>query len=344
MVTATRHDLFARKDFEALLPFGISSVREGARWHLIEQRPGAFDFASLDVILDAAKDTGVEVTLDLLHFGWPDYLDVFGPEFLDAFERFSRALILHLKRRRNTVRFIAPVNEISFLAWAAGDAGFVYPFAVGRGNELKSQLVVAAIRAARIIRELLPEVRLLAPEPAIHIIGNPEIPGDQCEAERYRLSQFQAWDMLSGDMAPELGGKPEYLDIIGVNFYDRNEWVHNSTVSLKRRDPRYRPFHKILLEIWERYNRPILISETGTEDDDRPDWFAYICREVQTAMEAGVPVQGICLYPILNHPGWADDRHCYNGLLDYADDAGNREVFQPLADKLLAIQRSGAFC
>ena len=78
----------------------------------------------------------------------------------------------------------------------------------------------------------------------------------------------------------------------------------------------------------------MFVAETGIEDDTRPAWFRYMCKEVLTAMAAGVPVEGICLYPILNHPGWDDDRHCYNGLFDYADAAGHRPVFGPLADEI----------
>ena len=29
-----------------------------------------------------------------------------------------------------------------------------------------------------------------------------------------------------------------------------------------------------------------------------------------------------------------DDRHCYNGLCDYGNDSGDREIYQPLADEL----------
>lgn len=343
LAASTRHDLHPKRDFQALLPFGIATVREGVRWHLIEQVPRHYDFATLEVILSAAAESGVEVILDILHFGWPEYLDIFRPEFLDAFEGFARALSLYLKQRGVRVPFLAPVNEISFLAWGAGDEGFLYPFAKGRGHELKQQLVRATIRAVNVIRKELPDARLIAPEPVIHIIGDAEVPGSDIEAERYRMSQFQAWDMLSGRFAPELGGREEYLDIIGVNFYDRNEWIHMSDVSLKRHDPRYRPFRRILVEVWERYRRPIFVSETGTEDDARPAWFDYVCEEVLAAIHAGVPVHGICLYPIVNHPGWEDDRHCCNGLFDYADEHGNREIFRPLADAILMRQKSGAF-
>ena len=56
--------------------------------------------------------------------------------------------------------------------------------------------------------------------------------------------------------------------------------------------------------------------------------------EVRCAIAAGVPVGGICLYPIVNHPGWLDNRHCLNGLFDCADDSGRREIYQPLAREL----------
>lgn len=73
-----------------------------------------------------------------------------------------------------------------------------------------------------------------------------------------------------------------------------------------------------------------------------------MCKEVLTAISAGVPVEGICLYPIVNHPGWDDDRHCHNGLFDYADASGQRPVYRPLADEIarlttdVAAFRSGA--
>ena len=51
-------------------------------------------------------------------------------------------------------------------------------------------------------------------------------------------------------------------------------------------------------------------------------------------MDNGVRIEGICLYPILNHPGWVDDRHCHNGLWDYANDDGEREIYSPLAEEI----------
>jgi hypothetical protein len=61
--------------------------------------------------------------------------------------------------------------------------------------------------------------------------------------------------------------------------------------------------------------------------------------EVRWAIRDGLPVHGLCLYPIVNHPGWDDDRHCYNGLWDYPDANGHREAYEPLARELASEQR-----
>jgi beta-glucosidase/6-phospho-beta-glucosidase/beta-galactosidase len=99
-------------------------------------------------------------------------------------------------------------------------------------------------------------------------------------------------------------------------------------------DPRYRHVRDMLAEIHQRYGRPVFVAETGIEDESRPAWLRYMGNEVAGAPAAGVPVEGLCLYPVLNHPGWDDDRHCHNGMLDYADDSGHREVYAPLAREL----------
>ncbi len=339
LLRSTRHEQFAREDFERIKRFGIRTARTGARWHLIEEVPGEFDFTSLKTFLDAAAAKGVELLLDLLHFGWPDHVNVLSPSFPSRFERYTRALAGFLREHHYACcTAIAPVNEISFISWGGGEAACINPYQTTTSHKIKRNLVRAAIAASEVVLNELPGMRLISPEPVIHILPGTDSKSEQAETEAYRLAQFQAWDMLSGRMHPELGGKPEYLDIIGVNFYDRNEWVHNGNVFLRRDDPRYRPLHSIIQEVWNRYKRPIFVSETGAEGDERAAWFNYICDEVIAAHRAGLPVHGICLYPILNHPGWDDDRHCHNGLFDYADANGERQVHQPLADAILRQQ------
>ncbi len=333
LVASTQHDLFADRDFARLKSAGILTAREGLRWHLVERQPGKYDFSSVLPVLDAAQREGIQIIWDLFHFGWPAHLNIFEPAWINSLSGLASAFGRLLRNETSATPFVAPVNEISFFAWAGGDVAYLNPFSTGRGPELKRQLVRGAIQASEALRAELPSVRLVSPEPVIHIVGDPARPDDVLQAEQYRTSMFEAWDMLSGRVQPELGGKECYLDVIGVNYYERNQWW-NFGKTIKRNDPAYRPFSEILAEVHGRYQRPLFVAETGTEGADRPAWLAHIAEEGRKAIRAGVPLEGICLYPILNHPGWDDDRHCHNGLWDYASPSGDREIYQPLADEL----------
>ena len=102
-------------------------------------------------------------------------------------------------------------------------------------------------------------------------------------------------------------------------------------------DRSYRPLRDLLSEIALRYQLPLFISETGTEADDRVPWFRYVAEESAAASRQGVDIEGICLYPVVNHPGWEDERHCHNGLWDYCDDSGDRAIHEPLANEVQRI-------
>jgi beta-glucosidase/6-phospho-beta-glucosidase/beta-galactosidase len=331
LIRSTAHDTWAARDYAALQRHGIEACRDGLRWHLIEAVPGRYDFASLRPMLQAARATGMQVVWDLWHYGWPDHYDLFSPAFVDGFAAFAAAAIRQIAEFGNP--WISPVNEISFFSWAAGDGGIFNPFATGRGDDVKRQLVRASVAAIRAMRAEVPATRVFQVDPMINVLPVSAQPADRRAAEAYRQSQFHAWDMLLGRAEPALGGAEDLVDVIGVNYYIHNQFVWHGSMIVPS-DPRYRHVSVMLREVYERYRRPLFVAETGIEDESRPAWLRYMCREVFAAMADGVPVEGLCLYPVVNHPGWDDDRHCHNGLLDYADADGDREVYAPLADEL----------
>ena len=339
VIAATAHDKHAAADYLRLHKHGMRTVREGIRWHLIEQRPYVYDFSSVLPVLRAARETGTEVIWDICHYGWPDDIDIFRPEFVRRFAHLSLAFAEFLANETDAVPFVAPINEISFLAFASGEVAYFYPLIQGRGFELKAQLVRAAIEGSEAVWDIHPQARIIHTDPVINVVADPARPDERDKAENYRISQYQAWDMLAGRMWPQLGGAEKYLDIIGVNYYPHNQWVYgplqfNPSAAIPRSHPQYRPFRDILREVYERYNRPTFVAETGAENEARVDWLRYISSEVSAAMKEGVVVEGVCLYPIVNHPGWDDERHCHNGLYDYLDHAGQRELYVPLAQEL----------
>ncbi len=338
VIAATRHDEFAEADYQRLLSVGMRTARDGIRWHLIEREPFRYDFASAANQVRAARKTGIQIIWDLFHYGFPDDLDIFSREFPVRFAGFAKAFIEFLLSENTETPFICPVNEISFFSWIAGEVGGFYPFQKRRGNELKCQLVRASILAIDAIRAVCPAARFVLTDPAIYITSASSNPKRAAIAERHRKTQFSAFKMLSGKLEPKLGGHPKYLDIIGLNYYFDNQWRFPSGRKVLRGHKNYHPFNAILQEYQQQFARPIFIAETGIENEARPEWFRYIIEEAQIAESRGVSLEGICLYPIVNHPGWDDDRHCHNGLWDYADERGQREIYSPLAEEIIRWQ------
>jgi len=232
------------------------------------------------------------------------------------------------------VPFWCPVNEISFFAWGGGDVEYLNPFARGRGFELKVQLARAAIHAMHELRDVDPRARFIHCEPAIVIHHDPSGTLPRWQAEGHHDAQFQACELLSGRLWPQIGGDPSFLDIVGINYYCNNQWIHGGS-SIDIGHPLYRRFSDILFEVHARFGRPVYVGETGTEGDRRADWLRYIVHEVGRARRRGVPVEGICLYPIADHPGWDDERPCQNGLLGCDIRSGTRSVHAPLAREIL---------
>ncbi|MCC7449992.1 MAG: beta-glucosidase [Anaerolineae bacterium] len=326
MLAITQHDREVSQDYALLRNSGIQTARDGVRWHLIEQA-GQYDFSSLAPMVEAANQHGIQVMWNICHYGWPNGLDVFAPAFVDRFAKFCRAVARFIREYTDAAPFYVPINEISFLSWAAGLVGYIYPYKRHQGVTLKQQLIRAVIAGCEAIWSVDRRARFAHVEPLIHVIaprGRPELAK---KAAQQRVSQFEAWDMLLGRDCPELGGHPRYLDIIGVNYYHSNQWEYPDQRLRWEDDPRderWVPFHHLLAEVYERYHRPLFIAETSHFGTGRAPWIREIMDEVKQAIRSGTPVQGICLYPILDRPDWDDLNHWHNsGLWDLqADEQG----------------------
>lgn len=338
LLASTRHDANAANDYRMMAEHGATTARDGLRWHLIETSPGHYDWSSFLPMLRAARETGTQVIWDVLHYGWPDDLDIWSPEFITRFGAFAGAAARVIRNESDDVPFYTPVNEISFWSWAGGDVAYMDPMASDRGPELKEILVRAAIAGVEAILEVDPRARFVYAEPAITVHPKSDSLEDRRTARDYTSYQYEAWDWIAGRERSWLGGRPEYLDVVGINYYAHNQWIDGGTW-IEVDHPRYRPFHQLLGDIHARYGRPMFISETGIEADQRAVWLRFLAGEVAKARGLGVPVEGVCLYPVTDYPGWLDDRQCPTGLLGYATEDGSRPVYEPLAQEMALQQR-----
>jgi beta-glucosidase/6-phospho-beta-glucosidase/beta-galactosidase len=320
LIAATQHDVQAAADYRLVRAVGMATVRDGVRWPAVEHG-GSYDFSSFVPMLRAALAEQVQVIWTLCHYGWPDDLDVFSAAWVDRFARYCGAVARVVADHTDQIPLYSPINEISFLSWAAGDVGgFIHPHARERGNELKRQLVRGAAAGIDAIWNVDRRARIVHVDPVIKVFPRRDRPDLVAEALQYDQSQFEAWDMLSGRTEPQLGGRPEYLDVMGLNFYHSNQWEHGGDRLRwedEPRDERWVPLHQLLAGLYQRYQRPICLGETSHFGSGRARWIREIGKEVAAALRAGVPVEGICLYPVIDRPDWEDANHWHNsGLFD----------------------------
>jgi beta-glucosidase/6-phospho-beta-glucosidase/beta-galactosidase len=341
-VAATEHDRFTDDDYAMLAARGIRTVREGVRWPLVD-RGTAWDFSSLDSLVAAAKRHEVEVIWDLFHFGYPERLDPFRPEFARAFARYAGAVARHLRAELPPPHYFTVVNEGSYFAWAAGEVARFAPHARGRGYELKVNLARAAIQAVRAIRAAVPHARFVTVDPICNVVlPSGAAPRAREHAEHFNhVVVFQFMDMLAGRLHPELGGSRDCLDIVGINYYATNQWeLEQDDQPLDHRDPRRVRIAELVRRVARRYEGPVLLSETGDCDERRTAWLEGLSATALELLEEGCDFRGVCLYPILGMPEW-HERSCWArmGLWDLEPSDG-RLARVPYAPALQALARA----
>jgi hypothetical protein len=328
LIRATGHDRHVLNDYRLCRELGFRTLRDGLRWHLIGKTPGKYDWSSWMPALEAAEYVGMQVIWDLFHYGSPDCIDQAAPDFPDRFTEFALAAIEVRQSVTKRPPLLCPLNEINFISWAVDDGYFPQVGPKQRGW-FKHQLVRTAITASRAIKREWPDSAIIWAEPLIHIAPHDQRRSTIRAAQQNLQGMYEAYDWIMGKAKPELGGDPSFVDFVGLNFYPHNQWYFKGpTIPMGHHE--YRPLADMLIEMGERYGKPLLLSETGAEGTGKPSWLHYVCSEVRDAMIRGADIRGICWYPITAYPGWDNSRHAETGLLSTVVANGSRHVDEKL--------------
>jgi hypothetical protein len=304
-IEATQHDRFLEKDYRMLAEIGIRTVREGVRWPLVDLC-GKLDLAEVEKVVRGANAERVELILDLFHYGFPQDLDIFGDEFVERFEAYCLGVARTVAQYAEMPVHFTPVNEPSYFAWAGGEAARFLPYATGRAYEMKVSMVRAAIRGIEAIWSVLPDARIVNVDPVCRVAGPLGDHSRNRDVEFFNnVAVFECWDMLAGKTRPELGGSPKHLDIVGINYYWTNQWeIDRTDEPLAMDDPRLTPLRDLVRGVWDRYRRPMIISETSHVEHMRGPWLRYVVDEIEAVRADSIPLEGICIYPVLGMPEW----------------------------------------
>jgi len=322
-IVVTGHDRHLKSDYTSAMDLGIGVVREAIRWPLVDLGGGRYDWSSIDPVLEAMNDCHMTVIWDLCHYGFPDGCDPFSEDCHRRFVDYCRAAAQYVTGHSEGPHLFTPINEITFFSAAATDMGWMYPFAGGRYGEFKRTLCQMAIEGVKALREVDSGARMVHVDPIIHAVPPQDRPdlADEAWEHAYREA-YEAWDMLYGRLNPELGGAPEILDIVGVNVYNFSQAQMNADKSrevLGPRDPRRRPLSELLKFASDRYQRPLIIGETSGHQDKRAEWLRMTMEESMKALNSGVDLQGVCLYPFVDIPDWQTQEWAKIGIYDIED-------------------------
>jgi hypothetical protein len=353
-LTLTGHLDRLDDDYRDLVQFQIQTVREGVRWSQVETRAYQYDWRVVRHMLQRGRALGIQQIWDLCHFGYPDNLTPLHPMFARRFAAFCRAFVpVYRETYADGPLIVTPINEVSFISWLGGDVVGTVPYCTKQGLEVKTGLVRAYIEGIQAMREIDPNVVILTTEPLVSIVPPLNAAGeDRLVAQTAHDAQYQAVDMLMGRLHPELGGTPDLVNVVGVNFYYNNQWMLPTFEFLawdnQDHDPRFRPLHTLFQEVYARYGKPLALTETSHPGIDRPGWISMVGRECALARQAGVSLEGICLYPIIDRPDWDHltpwhrsglwDARPLNEVMHAGQEPG-RHLCQPYAEALREAQR-----
>jgi beta-glucosidase/6-phospho-beta-glucosidase/beta-galactosidase/glycosyltransferase involved in cell wall biosynthesis len=368
----TQHNRFWRDDFKlARETLGLSALRYALPWHVIEKTPGQFDWSMADERIEAARAAGLDLYLDVMHFGTPTWLPQAAgdPEFPEALERFTEALVT---RYRSVVHTWCPCNEPLVLALFSGDFGFWPPHArKWRGYmPVLSRIVQAVNRSIRAIRRVDPRATVLLCDNVENYRTRDE--SLAVEVRRRNLRRFVVLDLLLGrvdaqhPLFPWLTSyglseldlewfrtHPQAPDVLGLDYYPHSEWQLDRTGEGIRQRRTETPIglYGIAQAYYARYALPMMLTETSADGHaiNREIWLEQSIDDCRRLREEGVPMLGYFWWPMVDQVDWdgalthrvgkIHEVGIFN--LQRQPDGTLQRVSTPLADQYAAIVAAG---
>ncbi len=327
------------EDLDRLAELGLTAVRYPVLW---ERHAGSpIDWSWADARLHRLRELGIRPIVGLVHHGCGPLPDGFlDPDFGPGLARFARAVA----ERYPWVDAYTPINEPLTTARFSGLYGIWHPFLRDAASFAHIFLrQCQAIRAAmRAIRAINPSAQLVQTEDLGKTHSTPSV-AYQARFENER--RWLTWDLLGGFVRPGTwmhehlvgdGVDPADLasfvddpcppDILGMNHYVTSERLLDDRLDRYPVDyhggngrhayadvPAVRarleglvgPEH-LLDEIWQRYQRPIAITEVqlACTRDEQLRWLAEFWTASCSARARGVDVRAVTPWALFGACDW----------------------------------------
>ncbi len=323
----TQHDRFWRDDLKrAREELGIKWLRYAFPWHTIEPQRGQFNWKYPDERIEEAQKLGIELILDVMHFGTPLWLKqaVGDPEFPDALGQYAGELV---SRYASNIKCWSPLNEPLVSALFSGDLGFWPPHArKWRGYmPVLSRVAQGTSRAIRAIRSAAPEAIVMLCDSAENFKTRKA--SLELEVNRRNLRRFISMDLLTGRVdrhhplfawltnygMSELDiewfrTNPQWPDVLGLDYYPHSDWqldMDGNSVQQRRAESPL-GLYGVAKAYYNRYGIPLMLTETSADGKpiDREIWLETTLNDIKRLRQEGVPMLGLIWWPLLDQLDW----------------------------------------
>lgn len=361
-----------REDLAAVRDLGATALRYGVNWPLVHPAPGVFDWTALDERLEyAARELGLTVIADLVHYGTPVWLDgsFADPAYPDAVAEFAGAFA---GRYRGLVDHLTPLNEPVTTASFCGLRGVWPPALSGwTGWTTVTLGIIDGIRrtivAARAANPGAVIVHVEASALYMPSTADLEEHADLLRAIAALPTELllglvdaghpmHAWLLQHGADAATLAGLQSdvpAVDLLGVNYYPdltpRTLVRGAGTIEQIATNRWTEGLRDRLHHFAERFDVPMLVTETSIEGTEavRADWLVESARAVLELRNEGLDIRGYTWWPLFDFVDWSyasGGRNVEEFLLAPDGDAAQprsagAEVFADVADGKTAFLR-----
>ena len=325
----TQHYKLWKSDIDLVAATSVQAVRWGIPWHIVQPTPDKWDWEWTDKALEHLVSVkGLTPILDLMHYGTPKWLD---NSFINANypARVAEYAAAVVSRYKSLVRYYTPLNEPMVNASMSGYKAEWPPYLSGDDGYVKLALAISRgiVLTTRAIKSEQPEAVTVQVEALWHTFTRDE--SLETRAARANARQFLCFDLATGrlgedhtliDYLHENGvtasdldwfqEKPVSFDIFGANYYP---WSYAELRMHQNGTPytvvRRASGHKIeiiLRSAWERYQIPIMITETSSNGNvkARARWMDETVDTVCSLREEGIPIIGYTWFPLFTMVDW----------------------------------------
>lgn len=326
----THHYWLWREDLDLVARSGASTLRYGVPWYRVNPEPDRFAWDWTDAVVDRLSELGIEVIVDLMHYGTPTWLE---NEFMnrDYPQRVAEYAFRAAERYGDRLTAWTPLNEPQINAMYCGEEALWPPYFRGDDGYVQVQraLCEGIVRTQAAISDATSGTATFVHVEAMLRYSELEgYPRERLDLLRER--RFLALDLVTGrvgadhPLLPYLGehritdGELDWFrsntaqpDVVGLNYYpvwgtEEHYLDDAGRPAMRRRNDWTTGLEELIREFAGRYGKPVMVTETSADgsNEQRLAWLDDSIALSRRLRDEGIPLVGYTWWPLFDVIEW----------------------------------------